>query len=584
IKTFMQILKRTFSLRAFISFSFLWKLFFVAFTTILFLLDALHESYPDEFDNLLGGKYILHGRLLYTGFFTHHGPVPYYLAAFLELFSRTSFVHFRIVYAFFLVAINFLIFYLLKKRVGLKNIFWYPLFIVFLGVEATYYWSHMLLADNLAAYAFLPVYALLLIKSVTKQTFGKADMLLVSICSAIGLYSSLTYLYLFFIVAAASLMLYYESFPLRKNNIFSFKAYTPIGILALPHIVFGLYLLVTGSVSDYIFQNFTFNAKYYIYNYPRPAGSTSINPLRYAIVIAHDFFDNFQVLLLSVKDFNISFPLNLTMAIANAATLSYLLVKKNYKFFAVLILWMIYVNARSNPLVSSETDYQAAGYIFLSFFNLFFILPKLYEFINDSELLAKKVLLGSIFILLSVYTFFSMLFFVRKFADKYYPKYMGQAPLIYNRPEIAPIINLLVSKNEYMWIGPFEFEELFYTNGKTPSKYDILIPGFGKSEKVQQEMLSDFENNPPKVMMYDKNFFVLGSRAGDYGKFLDNFISENYITLLPYKEGKTYYRSVAPIHEGEKVDIETKLYIRKDVIHEVIQKLLDASYIKKITS
>ena len=92
-----------------------WAVFYIGLFC-LFLLNAFHESYPDEFDNIMGGWYILHGKLIYSGFFTHHGPVPYFLAALLELFSWQSFVRFRIVYAIFLFLFNVFVFWFYKKQ------------------------------------------------------------------------------------------------------------------------------------------------------------------------------------------------------------------------------------------------------------------------------------------------------------------------------------------------------------------------------------------------------------------------------------------------------------------------------------
>ena len=73
---------------------------FFFFIFCILSINALHESYPDEFDNILGGKYILSGSLLYKDYFSHHGPVAYFLSAFILLFSNGSFVIFRILFAF----------------------------------------------------------------------------------------------------------------------------------------------------------------------------------------------------------------------------------------------------------------------------------------------------------------------------------------------------------------------------------------------------------------------------------------------------------------------------------------------------
>lgn len=49
--------------------------------------NILHESFTDEYDNLLGGSIINNGGLLYKDFFSNHGPAAYYLAAGIELIS-----------------------------------------------------------------------------------------------------------------------------------------------------------------------------------------------------------------------------------------------------------------------------------------------------------------------------------------------------------------------------------------------------------------------------------------------------------------------------------------------------------------
>ena len=155
---------------------------------------------------------------------------------------------------------------------------------------------------------------------------------------------------------------------------------------------------------------------------------------------------------------------------------------------------------------------------------------------------------------------------------------MGTQPLIYDRPLVAPVINSVVSQNDYMWIGPFAFEELFFANGNIPSKYQILIPDMGESQKVQTEMLSDFQAHKPKIIYFDKEFFILGKAPETYGKFFLNFLNANYITLYDYQEKNTKYVSVAPV--TLQLDLEKKLYIRKDVTKEVIQKLIQNNYIK----
>src|ERR1700722_10722844 len=540
---------------------------FVLVMLAIFLINSVHESYPDEFDNILGGWYILHGRLIYTGFFTHHGPIAYFIAALVEIFSGRSFIRFRIVYAIFLLAYFLWTYLFLNKRVGIIKSRPYLYFIPVIGITATYFWGHMLLADTISGFFLTPVYVLMLLKIFYRENLMKKDFIFISILTALAWLSSLTYTYLILLIALCSLgyyIFYQTNKPKRKEIL------QVIGIFLTPYVVFVLYLLITGSLSDYIYQAIVFNAKYYIYNYPRPPGSTHINPIRYAIVIAHNILSEFFVLAIQIKDFNFNFPYNVTLILANLILLIYLLVKRNSYFAIFLTLFLIYANARSDPLTSQETDYQSAVYMMFSLFNICFVLPNLYKELNENVVLGKRIILVGCFILMSAYSLFTGFYLFNLWMDKAYTKYMGTSPLIYDRPIVAPVINSVVSPGDYMWIGPFAFEDLFFANGNIPSKYQILIPDMGEAPQIQQEMLADFQAHKPKVIYFDREFYVLGKDPDEYGQFFINFLNNNYITLYNYRDGNTEYVSVPPV--TLQLDLEKKLFINKDDKQEVIKK------------
>lgn len=555
----------------------LWNIFLVLFIIFAFFANALHESYPDEFDNILGGSYILRGSLPYSGFFTHHGPVPYFIAALVELFSGQSFVRFRLVYAAFLITVNLAIYLLLRKRVGIKETNFYPLFIAFLGIEATYYWFHMLLADNIAALAFLFIFALLMLKKIYGKKTELADVCLVSLFSAIGLYSSLTYLYVYFIVIFATLYLFFKD-NLGKIRLFSINLFYPFGIIILPHLIFFIYLVATKSLPDYLYQNFTFNTQYYIYNYPRPAGAEFINPVRYAVLIYHWFFVNLYTVLLGVKSFDFAAPLNATLAIGNVGTIIFLILKKHYKLSLFVFLLIVFTNVRSNPLTSRETDYQSAVYVVISLFCIFLLLIQLFRSLNENLNHAKRTIFNALLLIVGVYLVFTTMYLVFKFNQKVVSKYMGNQALIYDRPNISPIINNLVSKDEYAWIGPFAFEDLFYMDAKIPSKYHILIYGIGVSPKIGKEQIENFTKNKPKVIYFDREFVYLGKSVESYAEPFLNFLDKNYIQLMDFRNGNIRYQSVAPV--DSRIDIEKHLYIRRDDAEVTVSVLLDKNYIK----
>jgi hypothetical protein len=553
---------------------------FVLFVTALFFADSLHESYPDEFDNISGGWLILHGDLIYKSFFTHHGPFPYFLSSFIEIFSGQSFVKFRVVYALFLVLVNFSIFAYFKFRVKEKIVDYYPFFIILLGFESTYYWSQMLLADNIAAYCFLFIYALLLLKVFYKKLFTFKDLVIVSVVGSIGFYSSLTFTYLYVIFILVYFSVFLKQYPLGINKKSLKLIFSCLFIFTFPHLVYFIYLIVTQTLHNYIFQNFTFNTKFYIYNYPRPSDSTTVNPIRYAILIVNNYFNHIYPLLMRIKDFDIFNPFNVTMAFGNLVLFFYLILKRYYKWAVLSLIILIFSTVRSNPSTSGETDYQSAVYIFISLFNIFFLLPNLFQDINDrAQDLAKKIIFAGFFIVLLIYSFGSSFGFFQSFSNRFFAKYMGTAPLIYDRPKIAPVMNVLLTKDDYTWVGPFNFEDDFYLNAKPASRYHILIPGLSKTSETRDQLILDLKKTNPKAIWFYKRMFILGNSVEVYGKFLTDYLKNDYVTILDYNnKSKIKYISTTPFENA--TDIETNLYLRKNYTQQGIDKLVNAGYLK----
>lgn len=554
-----------------------WLLFFIVLFAILFA-NTLHESYPDEMDNILGGWYILQGQIIYKSFFTHHGPASYFIAAIIEIFSGNSFVNFRYVYSFALFSYLLFLFVYFRRSVGVVVSNFIPLTLLFIAVSSTYFWGHMLLADNIAAFLLAPAIFLIIIKRLYKLPLTVGDTILVSVFSIIALLSSLTYSYLIMILYAVLVLEYVRSNHLSFVRPINFLK--PVLIVIVPYVVFVLYLIVTGSFQDYIYQAIVFNQKYYIYNYPRADGQ-AINPIRFAIIILKTFTQTFSDLLVQVKDFNFYFPFNIALAVSNVVLMLYLFVRRQYMLVFFVFLMLVFANSRSNPNTSGERDYQSAVYIMLSLFASCFAIYELLRSLKNDVEYRKKMIFTALFLLVFVYTFFNFFFLARKFMYKTYDKYMGTAPLIYDRPQIAPIINsLLADKDDYTWIGPFEFEELIYTQNPIASRYQIFNPGMGKSGVIEEELISDFERTKPKVIWFDKRFHILGNSPEDFGQNFIRYIDAHYVTIYNYRIGDSKYVSVKPI--DQKTDIETKIYIRRENVDEIVKRMVEQGHIREV--
>lgn len=543
-------------------------IFFVGIIFVL-LTNAFHESYPDEFDNILGGWYTLHGKVIYKDWFTHHNPMAYWLSSFIELFSGQSFVRFRVMYALLLSAYFGGVFFYFRKqfeeRVSLVVISFFSV----IAVASTYFWGQMLLADNLSALLFAPVFMLLAFKTLYKIPLVKSDFIFISIATFVGIFSSLTYAFLLVIIYLYTAYMYIKESDFTVTK----KVFTPIIIFAIPYILLGIYFIVTGSLGDYIYQAVVFNGKYYVYNYPgHQEGVGFVNPVRYALVIFYNFFTTYTVLLNQAFTFNFSFPLNITLALANLIAIIYFVLRRKFALALFLFFYMVYANVRSNPLDSKETDYQSAVYLVVSLFNVVFMLYELYSFLTRKVFDVIKIIVAACFLMLAVYSFFSATFLLRSYGQKMYDKFMGFAPLIYDRPKLAPILNSVTTSDEYVWIGPFEFEELFYTNRPVPSSFHILIPGVGINNDTEKKMVEDFKNNPPVVMYYDRNFFILGRSPAMYAEKFNKFVDTEYVNIadLQVYEAKNV---------SDNYNLQTNLYIRKDKVDEIIPRLESSGYI-----
>lgn len=565
--TYLQIIKGWLIRHAVIK-----KALYLSLLVVIAFSNTLHEKYPDEFDNLLGGRYLFEGKVIYRDFFTHHGPFPYFLTASLVPITGLSFVNIRLLYAALLIAVFIgYIYYARQKHSTLGTIL--TIFAPLWLVASVYFWGHMILADNLAAIAFIPVYLILCYTLFTGVRFRYRDTIMLSIAIAIALFSSLSYAFFGMLCYALISFLLIKHYKIQIKTL-SFHAL----ILAIPYLTFLAYLTLTGSLRDYYIQNIQFNSQYYVYNYPRPEGSNRINPLRYAVVITYNYIKNTHPLLTNIPKVDLYYPFNTTLALINASVIIFLLVKRKWGMAAIVFFTLAFVTPRSSPVDSGERDYQAAVYITISLLHAVTILTLLRKELQTTTFNATKITFAILFTLCATFSFFTSLFLVRKWLDFSYLKYMGQYPLIYDRPALAPIINATVEPDEYMWIGPFDFEDLFYAQGKLPSKYHILLPAMAKNSMASQ-LQNDIHAKRPKLIVFDWHLFILGNAPKDFAPEFLEYLNTNYIRLLDYREPDgTRYVSVQPIELRR--DVEAKMYINPDYKDEVIADLLRANIIK----
>lgn len=506
----------------------------------IFFLNAFHESYPDEFDSLVGGKYIDMGLLQYRDWFQHHQPGAYVMAALILPFTGLSFVKFRAGWALVLFGINVLGYVILRRRFPTKNLAFYLVLLFTVGLAGTYFWLHMLLADTLAAYLLLPSFALLFMKDYYREKFDLTDLILVTGFAFLSWFTSMTYIYVVGAVSVYAIGLFVAR--RKQNQSFGRSLFTGTAAVVAPYAAFMLWLLVTGSLKDWYFASVYYNQAYYIYNYPHAPG-TLVNPIRYAVVIFNDFVNNYMLALGGANRWPIVDPIQVTFALSSFAALILVVMTGRWLFLFPLLVTLIYSNARSNPQSIRQTDYQSAVYVVTSMFNGLFTLSALKELVDSKKLkLSGTIVVATLMLVLGLYWVATPLFFGQQMMQKFYNKYMGNAPLIYDRPVVAPIVNQLITKDDYVWIGPFSFEELFYLKTtKLPSKYHWFLQ-HAASSKIKDELIADLTKNRPKIIVFDRGFAPWGGDPHGYNYFMTDFLDKNYFRIFKLNETLTDYQ------------------------------------------
>lgn len=549
-------------------------LFFAAIFFIL-LLNSLHNSYPDEFDNILGGQLILRGLLPYSEFFSHHGPLAYFLAGLIDLFSGgQSFVKFRLLTSVFYLLILVGSYVLIVKRTLQKGSNFFLAYILIFSLAATYFWGHMFLADNISGLFFIPTYGLLFLKMFNRQKLETIDLMLISLLSFAALLTSLTYLYAGIVLIGITFL--YFVLPLK--NIFGKTSLLGIlkflAIFSIPYLLFLGYLIATNSLSSYYFQAVIYNKNYYIYNYPRPEGSFNFNPIRYAIVILNNFLNGFQPVLISAKNLNLRFPLGIALAASNLFVWIFLIYQRKFLMLLLSFGATVYVTARGGVGASSQ-DYQSSIYFMLGIFHGSFMFWQIGTSLAKIESFLWKVVFGFLAILFCLYWLFAGIFIFAELWRMSYSRYMGEMPIIYDRPQVANIINAVVPAEHYCWVGPFYFEEMYYLNCKMPSRYHWILPQFNKIPTIKEELLNDFSTNKADIIVYERNFFAWGVGPA-YHKFFTDFLDQNYVRLqdLP---GKRYH---FVNNKSQDFTPDIQFYFEKTQAQQLVSKLAQLGHVR----
>jgi hypothetical protein len=536
--------------------------YLLAFIALIFLINSQYVAYPDEFVNILGGKFILEGKVPYKDFFDHHLPGAWYLSALLLMFSFKSFVTFRFLWAALQFAVLFFVGKFVYKRS--KEMYSYFLgFFLLYPFVTMYYWTHLFIADGIAFLFFSSIFWMLMSVSYGEEKVQFSTILLLSLANCIFVFSSLTYIYIALLFYAWIVVLLFKSKP-------SWAQYIKFCLLsATPYFLYGLYLLLSNSWKEFYISNFVYNTTLYI-SIPNYTPGHFFNPIKFALTIIYNFFDTYIQLLVRIKEFNLYFPVDLVLALSTFLLLITLL--KELPLIGVLYFFILSFSApRSNLMKIGETDYQSGLFIAIGTISFFLLLwrYKHIKFSFEPLEYVKKFLVAMVVL----YGVFASIFLIENTYNKFYLRYTQKMPSVYNHAPTALFINEILGKGDYYWIGPYEpNEEFFVKQAHLPGKFPTLLPQFRESEYFSSEFIKQFETHPPKIIMYKHEASIFGTPAMEFGKFFIDWMEDKYISIENIK-------GVTVLKSPETFTMKSDIYLLKSEKDTLMKKMKEMGYI-----
>lgn len=529
----------------------------------IFWTNTRYVTYPDEFVNLLAGKYLLAGKAAYREFFDHHLPFAWFLGATLLAFSFGSYVKFRILWALFQFGLLLWTgLYIRRTNKEVAPFYW--VFFCLYPFITVYYWTHLFLADSLASLFFSISTWLLFTETYTKG-FRLKTMYAVVLASAALVLSSLTYVY-------TALVLYAWVGYLLFREKRSFREWLNVAIAAIaPYMGLLLYLVLTGSLRDFYISNFVYNTKLYI-SIPNYTKGTYFNPLKFGLTMIFNFYDKYFVLLTKIRHVDIFFPVS-TMAGLGTLLLLILLGVENW-MLAVLFFFLLSFSApRSNVYTIGETDYQSNIFVMLGFIAtlLVFFRAHKQKWILEAAEMLKKVST----VLLLVYLFFSAIFLIKNTYDKWYFRYTQKMPGIFDLSYTSDFLHKIIDDTDYYWVGPYEPHEMFFMRkGKLPGKYISLLPQFREDDYFKNSFIAQFEKNMPTIIIYKHEASIFMTPADEFGKFFLEWMKGKYVNLEELK--------LVGQNSPSSFNVKGDVYIKKSEMPRILKRLNEYGYIQKM--
>ena len=504
-----------------------WKeiiTFTVCVTVVgLFIFNAPYFNFVDEADNLLGGQWLTHGGTLYVNYFSHHMPLPYFVAAPYFLLFGAKVIAVKVAFGITMAAWLLLMSRHLHKY---YSIAFFSLFTLLVASTQIITWTHMLLAETFVAFA--PPHAMILLITGSKRLTPMKDVFVFSILGAIPVLSSLSFAPISIVIYAIGLYaLFFTDYSPKTLRLRIRQIFVAAFVFILPYLLFLAYMAATHSLSELHTQALDFNTHYYSQFSPDAPRNTVDGIARVAEGTATG--------LIYALTFSKVLTIPLLAFLATSATilsLVFLFRKKSYETAIAFALLFFFGASREGfgHLFGSGSNPRISITITLIWFLLVCLV--IYEYKKQKARsqydIVTYILLLVTLGYIALVSMQALAHATRDYAT--HNKTALASPSLEKEPTWIPnIINTVNKDDQYYVIEPFDFSNQLYVHSKPATKYRFIAPWHAACSKCVQDVISDIKTNKPNVIVYGTDGDVWGKKISEYSRpILQSFENDYY--------------------------------------------------------
>lgn len=219
-----------------------------------------YRPFLDESDNFLGGKILSRGGVIYKDYISQHMPGMYYIVGIIVKLGFTEIQEIRTCF-YLLIFLSWIVMYFRYKNIF--SLWIIPTFVFMYLSMFSISKGHTLLAEQIEIIAFMVIMCELFLFFKTKK-LKLSSTIFISISTWLAIVCAMTAVWTIFFMALIFIIIYIEQLKSSENkkNIMNEIIRTSV-IIAIPFIIWMVYLLKTNSVEEWFYQAYKFNQEVY---------------------------------------------------------------------------------------------------------------------------------------------------------------------------------------------------------------------------------------------------------------------------------------------------------------------------------